>query len=114
MVFLNPLVTSPNITVAEYTYDDTPDGASDFEHRSVLYAYYSERRDYGVAPEAEGHGYATEALHALLYHGFAQARVRRVPADTAHNNVAAQRALKKVGLRRTFSHENLHCYAITG
>jgi hypothetical protein len=43
VVFLNPLVTSPNITVGEYTYDDDPDGATDFEHRNVLYAYGPER-----------------------------------------------------------------------
>lgn len=36
-VFLNPLVTSPNIPVGEYTSYDDPDGATDCEHRSVLY-----------------------------------------------------------------------------
>ncbi|MDN3058931.1 MULTISPECIES: GNAT family N-acetyltransferase [Streptomyces] len=69
---------------------------------------------YGVAPEAEGCGYATEALRALLHHGFADARVRRVLADTAHDNVASQRVLEKAGLRRTSSDENLHYYAIEG
>ncbi|WP_433455660.1 CatB-related O-acetyltransferase [Streptomyces sp. CA-142005] len=43
VVFLNPPVTSPNITVGEYTYDDDPDGATDFEHRNVLYAFGPER-----------------------------------------------------------------------
>nr|WP_030689895.1 CatB-related O-acetyltransferase [Streptomyces globisporus] len=43
VVFLKPLVTSPNITVGEYTYYDDPDGATDFEHRNVLYAYGPER-----------------------------------------------------------------------
>ena len=43
VVFLNPLITSPNITVGEYTYYDDPDGATDFEHRNVLYAYGPER-----------------------------------------------------------------------
>lgn len=69
---------------------------------------------HGVAPEAEGHGYATEALRALLHHGFADARVRRVLADTAHDDVASQRVLEKVGLRRTFSDEKLHYHAIEG
>jgi virginiamycin A acetyltransferase len=43
VVFLHPLVTSPNIAVGEYTYYDDPDGATDFEHRNVLYAYGPER-----------------------------------------------------------------------
>lgn len=43
VVFLNPLVVSPNITVGDYTYYDDPDGATDFEHRNVHYAYGPER-----------------------------------------------------------------------
>lgn len=43
VVFLKPLVTSPNIVVGEYTYYDDPDGAEYFEHRNVLYAYGPER-----------------------------------------------------------------------
>ncbi|WP_411070888.1 antibiotic acetyltransferase [Streptomyces sp. cmx-4-25] len=39
VVFLKPLITSPNITVGEYTYYDDPDGATEFERRNVLYAY---------------------------------------------------------------------------
>ncbi|WEH36433.1 CatB-related O-acetyltransferase [Streptomyces sp. AM 4-1-1] len=43
VVFLSPLVTSPNIAVGEYTYYDDPDGAADFEDRNVLHAYGPER-----------------------------------------------------------------------
>ncbi|MFF8315923.1 CatB-related O-acetyltransferase [Streptomyces bobili] len=43
VVFLKPLVTSPSVVVGEYTYYDDPDGATEFEHRNVLYAYGSER-----------------------------------------------------------------------
>ncbi|WP_281157135.1 CatB-related O-acetyltransferase [Streptomyces sp. HYC2] len=43
VVFLKPLVTSPNIDVGDYTYYDDPDGATDFERRNVLYAYGPER-----------------------------------------------------------------------
>ncbi|WP_406224058.1 hypothetical protein [Streptomyces canus] len=35
VVFLNPLVVSPNITGGDYTYYDDPDGATDFEHCNV-------------------------------------------------------------------------------
>ncbi|MEV6211629.1 GNAT family N-acetyltransferase [Kitasatospora sp. NPDC051914] len=69
---------------------------------------------YGVAPEVEGCGYATEALRALLHRGFAEGSVRRVLADTAHDNVASQRVLEKAGLRRISSDENLHYYAVEG
>ncbi|MER5549586.1 GNAT family N-acetyltransferase [Streptomyces sp. NPDC002589] len=53
-------------------------------------------------------------MRALLHHGFADARVRRVLADTAHDNVASQRVLEKAGLRRTLSDEKLHYYAVEG
>jgi virginiamycin A acetyltransferase len=43
VVFLKPLVSSPNIVVGEYTYYDDPDAATDFEERNVLYAYGPER-----------------------------------------------------------------------
>lgn len=43
VVFLKPLVSSPKIVVGEYTYYDDPDGATDFEHRNVLYGYGTER-----------------------------------------------------------------------
>jgi virginiamycin A acetyltransferase len=43
VVFLKPLVSSPQISVGEYTYFDDPDGATDFERRNVLYAYGPER-----------------------------------------------------------------------
>ncbi|GAB2491362.1 CatB-related O-acetyltransferase [Streptosporangium sandarakinum] len=43
VVFIKPLVSSPTITVGEYTYYDDPDGATGFEQRNVLYAYGPER-----------------------------------------------------------------------
>ncbi|MEU9013635.1 CatB-related O-acetyltransferase [Streptomyces sp. NPDC048479] len=43
VVFLRPLITSPKIAIGEYTYYDDPEGATDFEHRNVLYAYGPER-----------------------------------------------------------------------
>ncbi|WP_030673762.1 hypothetical protein [Streptomyces cellulosae] len=50
VVFLNPLVVSPNITVGDDTYYDDPDGATDFEHRNVLYAYGRSVSDGTTAP----------------------------------------------------------------
>ncbi|GAA2082585.1 CatB-related O-acetyltransferase [Streptomyces albiaxialis] len=43
VVFLKPLVTSPTIDVGAYTYYDDPEGATEFEHRNVAYAYGPER-----------------------------------------------------------------------
>ena len=43
MVFLKPLVTSPNIEVGDYTYYDDPDDPLFFETKAVLYAFGPER-----------------------------------------------------------------------
>lgn len=65
---------------------------------------------YGVAPEVEGRGYATEAVHALLQHAFSTGRVRRALADTTLANHASQRVLEKAGLELVKSDENLHYF----
>ena len=55
---------------------------------------------YGLVPSARGHGYAAEALMALLTvaadHGLS-----RIVADTTGDNVASQRTLERAGFRRT-------------
>jgi virginiamycin A acetyltransferase len=43
VVFLKPLVTSPNIIVGDYTYYDDPDDPTAFEQNNVLYAFGPER-----------------------------------------------------------------------
>jgi virginiamycin A acetyltransferase len=43
VVFLRPLVTSPNIEVGEYTYYDDPRDPEAFERDAVLYAFGPER-----------------------------------------------------------------------
>ncbi|WP_425402491.1 CatB-related O-acetyltransferase [Knoellia sinensis] len=43
VVFLAPLITSPQIEVGDYTYYDDPIGAVRFECQNVLYAYGPER-----------------------------------------------------------------------
>jgi virginiamycin A acetyltransferase len=47
VVFLRPLVRSPNISIGEYTYYDDPDAPTEFERRNVLYAYGLERLEIG-------------------------------------------------------------------
>jgi RimJ/RimL family protein N-acetyltransferase len=68
---------------------------------------------YGVAPEAEGRGYTTEAVLALLHWAFTVGGCRRVIATTALDNHGSQRVLDKASLTLTRSDETLHHYEIT-
>jgi RimJ/RimL family protein N-acetyltransferase len=64
---------------------------------------------YGLVPSARGHGYAAEAVIALLRvaagHGLS-----RVIADTALDNVASQRTLIRAGFRLVSIDDELHVY----
>ncbi|MEV4825158.1 GNAT family protein [Micromonospora sp. NPDC049274] len=66
---------------------------------------------YGLSPSARGHGYAAEALAALLDvaagHGLS-----RVVADTTADNVASQRTLERAGFRRLANSGDLHRYEV--
>lgn len=52
---------------------------------------------YGIVPEHEGRGYATEAARALVAFARADARVRTVCAHTLPQTNASTRVLKKCG-----------------
>jgi virginiamycin A acetyltransferase len=43
VVFLKPLIQSPNIVVGDYSYYDDPDDPTAFERNNVLYAFGPER-----------------------------------------------------------------------
>jgi RimJ/RimL family protein N-acetyltransferase len=64
---------------------------------------------YGLAPSARGHGYAAEAVVAVLViaseHG-----VSRVIADTDLDNIASQRTLSRAGFRLIGTDSKLHHY----
>jgi RimJ/RimL family protein N-acetyltransferase len=64
---------------------------------------------YGLAPSARGHGYAAEAVIALLTvaadHGLS-----RVAADTTLDNIASQRTLIRAGFRLVSTDAELHHY----
>jgi RimJ/RimL family protein N-acetyltransferase len=64
---------------------------------------------YGLAPSARGHGYAAEAVIALLTvaadHG-----LFRVIADTTLDNIASQRTLIRAGFRLVRTDDELHYY----
>jgi RimJ/RimL family protein N-acetyltransferase len=54
---------------------------------------------YGIDPDHQGKGYATEAATALLDFAFADSRVRVVRAHTLPEANASTRVLTKCGLR---------------
>jgi len=58
---------------------------------------------YGLASSAWGHGYATEAISAVLAYGFGEMNLNRVEADIDPLNEASARALERQG----FIHEGL-------
>jgi len=64
---------------------------------------------YGLIPAARGHGYAAEALAALMAiadeHGVAELR-----ADTTRDNVASQRTLALAGFEQVDADEELLHY----
>ena len=55
---------------------------------------------YGVAPEYQGKGYATEAAAALVSYAFGSGQVRVVRAHTLPEPNASTRVLTKCGFRR--------------
>ena len=56
---------------------------------------------YGVAPEHQGKGYATEAAQALVTYAFSSGQVRVVLAHTLPDSNASKRVLAKNGFRHT-------------
>ncbi len=54
---------------------------------------------YGVVPEFQGRGYATEAAQALVAFAFGCSRVRTVLAHTFEHSNASTRVLSKSGFR---------------
>jgi RimJ/RimL family protein N-acetyltransferase len=53
-----------------------------------------------ITEDARGQGYATEALTAVLEWARGQSGLTCVLADTTRSNLASQRLLERVGLRR--------------
>ena len=66
---------------------------------------------YGLVPSARGHGYAAEALMALLDVA-AEHGVSRVIADTTLDNIASQRTLVRAGFRLVGSDAAHHDYEV--
>ncbi|OZV81588.1 GNAT family N-acetyltransferase [Micromonospora echinospora] len=55
---------------------------------------------YIFDPAYHGHGYATEAVTAMVAHAFERLGVRRITAGCFADNLPSVRLLEKVGMRR--------------
>ena len=66
---------------------------------------------YGLVPSARGHGYAAEAVTALLTVA-ADNGLLKVVADTALDNVASERTLVRAGFHLVKSDAELHYYEV--
>lgn len=66
---------------------------------------------YGLASSARGHGYAAEALTALLT-AAAGPGTTKVRADTASDNDASRRTLERAGFRRVAADADLLYYEL--
>jgi len=55
---------------------------------------------YIFDPKHSGHGYATEAVTAMVAHAFDRLGLRRITAGCYADNLASVRILEKIGMRR--------------
>ncbi|HQY88990.1 MAG TPA: GNAT family N-acetyltransferase [Tepidisphaeraceae bacterium] len=53
---------------------------------------------WAIAPEQQGHGYATEAAGALVRFAFEQLNAERLVATTTHDNLASIEVMRKLGM----------------
>jgi len=65
---------------------------------------------YGLAPSTRGHGYAAEAVVALLI--VADNGLSRVIADTTLDNIASQRTLVRAGFHLVGTDAEVHHYEV--
>jgi RimJ/RimL family protein N-acetyltransferase len=65
-----------------------------------------------IAEDARGQGYGSEALSALLDWARVQPGLTSVLADTTRSNLAAQRLLERVGMRRVGEEGELLFYML--
>ena len=56
---------------------------------------------YGILPEFQGNGYATEAVKTVAQWALSQPGVRCITAETEANNAASQKVLAKAGFTAT-------------
>jgi len=67
---------------------------------------------YGLVEPARGHGYATEALRALVGYAAGQPGAKRMIADPEKGNAPSQRVLSKAGFTQTHETDDAVWYAL--
>jgi RimJ/RimL family protein N-acetyltransferase len=67
---------------------------------AIEHAHGRAELGYWVGRPFWGRGYATEAAHALVAHGFGALGLRRVTASVFAHNARSARVLEKLGMRR--------------
>ncbi|HEY3502373.1 MAG TPA: GNAT family N-acetyltransferase [Actinocatenispora sp.] len=67
---------------------------------------------YGLVESARGHGYAAEALRALLELARSLG-VRTVRGDADHDNIPSQRVMRAAGMHYVRSDEQVRYYELT-
>jgi len=67
---------------------------------------------YAIVPSERGHGYATEAVRALLAWALEQPEIRVVRAESDVDNHASHHVLEMVGMRHTFDSDGRRAYEI--
>ncbi len=67
--------------------------------RNLATLEYCGEVNYYVAPQHRQHGFASEALKAVLNFGFIQIRLTRIQARCAPDNLASERVLQHAGLK---------------
>jgi RimJ/RimL family protein N-acetyltransferase len=92
-------LTAPHTFVIRAHDDDTPLGDIGLQ----ISAKYREEADIGytVIPQAQGKGYASEALRAMCDYAFNQTGVKAINAYVLADNVGSVRVLEKMGFVRT-------------
>ena len=54
---------------------------------------------YALSPSLQGHGYATEAMRAMVDFAFTTLKVRRIVATTTHDNRRSIAVMRRLGMR---------------
>jgi ribosomal-protein-alanine N-acetyltransferase len=62
---------------------------------------------YGIIPEMQKKGIATEAVRAVIEWAFSSSKVKKVVAECLGDNVPSIRVLEKLGMRRTSSENGM-------
>lgn len=78
--------------------DETPVG--DVMLRKVDWQSRHADLGYGIHPDEEGNGYATEAADLCLTHAFDELGLHKVTAFVVEGNEASMRVLEKLGFER--------------